>query len=85
MESLLVGGAGISGEDIVVGLRPGEPDDASEGTHELVLELELLLGGRTGAAPIQHNDGVLDASPAREGVDAFGYGVLSATGGIAGS
>jgi len=78
VKGLLDGGARVAGEDVVVGLGPGEADDTSEGAHELVLELKLLLGCGASAAAIEDEDGVLDAAPVGEGVDAFGDGVLAA-------
>ncbi|WP_035348056.1 hypothetical protein [Edaphobacter aggregans] len=85
VEGLLVGGARVSGEDVVVGLGPGEADDAAEGSHELELELELLLGCGAGAAAVEDEDGVEDVAGGGEGVEALGNGVLTAAGGLAGT
>ena len=73
MQGLLNGGLGSSGEDVVVGLRPSKADDPSEGAHELILELKLLLGSGTCAAPVEDEEGVLDLSGSSYGIEAFGY------------
>jgi hypothetical protein len=78
VQGLLIGGTRVSCEDVVVGLRPAEAEDAAEGAHELVLELKLLLGRGTGAAAVEDEDGVLDVAPVSEEVDGFGDSVLAA-------
>ena len=63
VQGLLVGGARVSGEDVVVGLGPAEAEDTAEGSHELVLELKLLFGRGAGTAAVEDEDGVLDVAP----------------------
>ena len=85
VHGLLDGGGGGPGKDVVVGLGPGEAEDTAEGSHELVLELKLLLGSGTGAAPVEDEDGVPDLPGGRDSVDTFEDSVLAAAGGRAGS
>ncbi len=80
---LCVRGGGCAGEDIVVGLGPGQAEDATEGPHQLVLHLQLKLRRGAGAAPVQHDDGVQDVAGGVEAVDGLGDGVLAASAGSA--
>lgn len=79
VEGLLVGGRGRAGEDIVVGLRPGQAQDAAEGSLQLVLQLKLLLGRGAGAASVDDDDGVQDVAGRVEGVHRLRHPVLAAS------
>ena len=85
VEGLIVGGARIPGEDIVVELGPAKPHDSAKRPHELVLQLQLLLWRRPGATTVEHKNRMVDVAIARDGIDALRDCILTADTGIAGS
>ena len=80
VESLLGRRRRRSGEHVVVGLRPADSEHPSKSALELILHLELLFWRRPGAAPVQHQDRVLDVAARCDCVDALGHSILAAFG-----
>lgn len=85
VQCLVVRGSRVPGEDVVVGLRPAQTEDATEGAHELVLQLKLLFGSGAGASAVQDDQSVLDLRAGGDGIDALGDAGLEATAGITGA
>ena len=83
MHRLVEGRLWAAGKDVVVGLRPAQPEHPPERSHQLVLQLHLLLRRGAGAPTIKHKNGVLDKPRRNNRIDAFGDAVLQAAGGIA--